>query len=81
MSATKRVHYLVASDVAARFNAIFKGRDRNRVIERLMVQAINEREAEVVAAAKLVETDPEFAECREISAWADRRAVEALARS
>jgi len=81
MSATKRVLYSVNSEVASRFNAMFKGRDRSRVIERLMAQAIDEREAEVVAAAKLLEIDPAFAEYREISQWTDAQAVEVLARS
>ena len=52
MSATKRVLYSVNSEVASRFNATFKGRDRSRVIERFMVQAIDEREAEVVVGGE-----------------------------
>ncbi len=81
MSATKRVLYSVDAEVASRFNAMFKGRDRSRVIERFMVQAIDEREAEVVAAAKLLETDPAFTEYHEVSEWTDAQAVELLARS
>lgn len=81
MSATKRVLYSVDTEVAARFNAIFKGRDRSRVIERLMAQAISEREGEVVAAARLLETDEAFAEYREVSDWVDTHAVDTLARS
>jgi hypothetical protein len=61
LSATKRAVYSVDSDVAARFDATFKGRERSRAIERLMVRALAERESEVVAAASLVETNPAFA--------------------
>jgi hypothetical protein len=80
MPATKRVVYSVDSDVAARFVATFKGRDRSRAIERLMLRALGEREAEIVAAAKLVETDPSFAEAAAVSDWADAQAVDLLSR-
>jgi hypothetical protein len=81
MSATKRVIYSVDAEVASRFNALFKSSQRRRVIERLMIQAIDERESDVVAAARLLESDPDFAECREISEWTDAQAVDTLGRS
>jgi hypothetical protein len=80
MPPTKRVLYSVDSEVAARFEAAFKGRERSRAIERLMLRALGEREAEVVAAAKLVETDPSFAEAAAVSEWADAQAVDLLSR-
>jgi hypothetical protein len=80
MPPTKRVLYSVYSEVAARFEAAFKGRERSRAIERLMLRALGEREAEVVAAAKLVETDPSFAEAAAVSEWADAQAVDLLSR-
>lgn len=79
MPSTKRVLYSIHPEVVERFNALFKGRERSRVVERLMLQAINEREAEVVAAAKLIENDPAFAEYREVSEWVDAQAVDTLA--
>ena len=80
MPATKRVVYSVDSEVAARFGATFKGRERSRAIERLMLRALAERESEVAAAAKLVETDPSFAEAAAVSEWADAQAVDLLSR-
>lgn len=79
MPPTKRVLYSIDPEVVTRFHAIYKGRERSRAVERLMLQAINEREAEVAAAARLIETDPEFAEYRKLSAWADAQAVDTLA--
>lgn len=80
MPATKRVVYSIDSEVAARFEATFKGRERSRAIERLMVRALAERESEVVAAARLVETDPAFAEATAVSDWSDAQAADLLSR-
>ena len=66
--------------VAARFEAAFKGRDRSRAIERLMLCVLDEREAEVVAAAKLIEADPAFVEAAAVSKWSDAQAVDLLSR-
>jgi len=41
---------------------------------------VAEREAEAVAAAKLIETDPVFAKAVAASAWSDAQAVDRLAR-
>lgn len=79
MSSTKRVLYSIHPEVVERFNALFKGRERSRMVEKFMLQAINERAAEVVAAAKLIETDPAFAEYRDLSEWGDAQAVDTLA--
>ena len=80
MPGAKRVVYSVDSEVAARFEATFRGRERSRAIERLMRRALAERESEVVAAAKLVESDPAFAEAAAVSEWSDAQAVELLSR-
>jgi hypothetical protein len=80
MPATKRVVYSVDSEVAARFETAFKGRERSRAIERLMLRALIERERDVVAAARLVESDPSFAEAAAVSEWADAQAVDVLSR-
>ena len=79
MPITKRVLYSIHSEVLSRFNALFKGRERSRVIEQFMLKAISERENEVVAAAKLIETDPAFSQYREVSEWADAQAIDTLA--
>ena len=79
MPTTKRVLYSIHSEVVSRFNTLFKGRDRSRVVERLMIQAIEARENEVVAAAKLIETDPAFAHYRQVSEWVDAQATDTLA--
>ena len=80
MPITKRVLYSIHPEVLSRFNALFRGRERSRVVEQLMIKAINEREAEVVAAAKLIETDPAFSQYQEVSEWADAQAIDTLAR-
>jgi hypothetical protein len=80
MPATKRVLYSIHSDVLSRFNALYKGRDRSRMVEQFMLQAIEARASEVAAAAKLIERDPAFAEYQEVSEWADAQAVDTLAR-
>ena len=71
MSHTVRVLYSIRPELVSRFNAVFKGRERSRVVERLMERAIEERESEVVAAARLVETDPDFAPVRAVSSDVD----------
>src|SRR5271169_4313003 len=67
MAQTVRVLYSIRSDVLGRFNNMFKGRQRSRAIGQLMERAIAEREAEVVSAARQIETDPDFADVRAIS--------------
>ena len=76
MTRTVRVFYRIKPELLSRFNAVFKGRDRSRVIERLMERAIEEREAEVVAAVLLVETDPDFAPVRAVSDDVDSLSAE-----
>ena len=63
-----------------RVNALFAGRGRNRPVERLKERAIEEREDEVIAAARLIETDPGFIKLRAISEEVDRLAAETAAR-
>jgi quinol monooxygenase YgiN len=41
-----------------------------------VIQAIGARESQVVAAAKLLESDPDFAEYRVVSEWADAQALD-----
>ena len=81
MPTTKRVLYSIQSEVVSCFNTFFKGRDRSRVVQQLMIQAIEAREDEVVAAAKLIESDPALSEYRDVSVWADAQAIDTLAHS
>jgi len=60
----------------ARFNAALKSSAAERWTER----AIAEREDEVIAAALLIETDPDFARLRVISEEVDGLAAETAAR-
>ena len=76
---TIRVLYSINPELARRFNAVFKGRDRSRVVERLMERAIEERESEVVSAVRLVETDPDFAPARAVSDDVDALSAETAA--
>lgn len=79
MTRTIRVLYSIKPELVSRFNAVFKGRDRSRVVERLMERAIEEREAEVVAAVRLIETDPDFAPVRAVSDDVDALSAEMAA--
>ena len=79
MTQTVRVLYSIKPELVRRFNVLFKGRERSRVIERLMERAIEEREAEVVAAVRLVETDPDFAAVRAVSDDVDALSAETAA--
>ncbi len=80
MPATTRVLYSLNQDVVARFNRIYKGRERSRMVERFMVEAIDARENRVVAAAKLIASDPAFREYDDVADWADAQAIDTLAR-
>lgn len=80
MPTTKRVLYSIHAEVLSRFNALFNGRERSRMVEQFMLQAIDARANEVVAAVKKIESDPAFSEYHDVSEWADAQAVDTLAR-
>lgn len=80
MSATRRAVYSIRSEVLDRFNAAHQGRERSRVIERLMLRALEVEENEIAAAVAQIESDPELATYREVSDWADANAIDSLAR-
>jgi hypothetical protein len=80
MPATTRVLFSLNPDVVARFNRIYKGRERSRMVERFMIEAIDARENRVVAAAKLIASDPAFREYDDVADWADAQAIDTLAR-
>jgi hypothetical protein len=80
MSATKRAVYSIRSEVLDRFNAAYQGRERSRMIERLMLRALEAEENEIAAIASQIENDPDLATYREVSDWADANAADTLAR-
>lgn len=80
MPATKRAVYSIRSDILDRFNAAYQGRERSKMIERMMLRALDAEENEIAAAAAQIESDPELASYRETSDWADANAVDTFSR-
>jgi hypothetical protein len=80
MAQTVRVLYSIRPEILGRFNSVFKGWQRSRAIEQLMERAIAEREAEVVSAARRIDTDPDFADVRAISDEVDSLSAETAAK-
>ncbi len=76
MPTTKRVLYSIRSDVLERFNAIYKSTQRSKVIESLMLDAINSREDRVARAAAAIAEDAEaMRDHQETSAWVDAQSA------
>ena len=73
-----RVIYSIDQDVLSRFNARFSRNERSKVVERLMCQALEEKDRLLVEAIKRIESDPRFASIREVSDDIDRVAGEAV---
>ena len=80
MPAALRVLYSINPNVVAEFNKMYKGRERSKIVERMMLDAILARENDVVAAAKLIATDPAFREYDDVAEWANAHAIDILAR-
>ncbi|MEF3368023.1 hypothetical protein V3H18_15925 [Methylocystis sp. 9N] len=80
MPATKRAVYSIRSDILDRFNAAYQGRERSKMIERMMLRVLDAEENEIAAAAAQIESDPELASYRETSDWADANAVDTFSR-
>ncbi len=76
MPATRRAVYSIRADILDRFNAAYQGRERSKMIERMMLRALDAEENDIAAAAAQIEGDPELASCRETSDWADANAVD-----
>ena len=78
MPSTKRVLYSIRAEVLDRFNAAFKPTQRSKIIERLMLEAIEGREDRVARAAAAIAADPEASgEHRELSDWVDAQSAHA----
>ncbi len=80
MPATKRAVYSIRTDILDRFNAAYQGRERSRMIERMMLRALDAEENDIAAAAAQIEGDPELASYRETSDWSDANAVDTFSR-
>jgi len=79
---TARALFSVKDEVLARFRAIVPNRERSKVIESLMLKEIEVREGarerEIEQIARMVETDPAFAEVRGVAADVNAVAGDAI---
>jgi len=76
----KRVVFSIDADVLARFNRLYRPKQRSEVVERLMIQALEANAAEVGDAAMKIATDPSYREYDIVSDWADAQAIDTLSR-
>ncbi|MFM9976324.1 MAG: hypothetical protein ACKVON_17355 [Beijerinckiaceae bacterium] len=77
----QRAFYSINDDVLVRFNAIVPPRKRSGIVQLLMAKHVAEQELRITEAARLIETDPDFAKIRAVSGDADVMALEALTRN
>lgn len=76
MPTTKRVLYSIQADVLERFNAMYKATQRSKVIEKLMLEAIDSREDRVARAAAAIAADAAaMRDHRETSEWVDAQSA------
>ena len=73
-----RAIYSIDPEVLNRFNSTFRPRERSKIVEQLMRQALAKKERQLIAAVRLIESDPRFAAIREVSGDVDRIAGEAV---
>lgn len=74
-----RAIYTISDEVLHRFESLVpQPRERSRVVERLILNAIEDHERQLVEAAKRIETDSRFADVREVSIDVDSVAGEAI---
>ena len=78
MATASRAIYSINPDLLSRFNALFAPRERSKVVERLIGQALVERESGLLEAARKIESDPRFAAIRAVSDDIDRIAGQAV---
>lgn len=78
MATASRAIYSINPDLLSRFNAQFAPRERSKVVEQMIQRALTERESGLLAAARLIESDPRFAAIRAVSDDIDRIAGEAV---
>ena len=73
-----RAIYSIDPEVLNRFNSTFRPRERSKIVEQFMRQALAKKERQLIAAVRLIESDPRFAAIREVSGDVDRIAGEAV---
>jgi flagellar motor component MotA len=80
---TARVLFSINDEIMAMFRSVVPARERSKAIEKFMQEEVERREMErhqrIEQLAKLVETDPAYAEVRVVSESVDAVAGEALA--
>jgi len=79
---TARVLFSISDEVMAMFRTVVPARERSKTIERFMQEEINRREAQrdqrIEQLAKMVETDPAYADVCQVSESVDAVAGEAV---
>lgn len=79
---TARVLFSINDEIMAMFRSVVPARERSKTIERFMREEIERRETQrdqrIEQLARLVETDPAFAEVRAVSQAVDAIAGEAV---
>ena len=79
---TARILFSVKDEVLARFRAIVPTGERSKVIESFMLREIetreDAREREIEQIARMVESDPAFAEVRRVATDVDAVAGDAV---
>lgn len=79
---TTRVLFSINDEIMALFRTVVPARERSKTIERFMQEEVKRREAEreqrIEQLAKMVETDPAYADVRSVSRDVDAVAGEAV---
>lgn len=79
---TTRVLFSINDEIMALFRTVVPARERSKTIERFMQEEVERREAEreqrIEQLAKMVETDPAYADVRAASQDVDAVAGEAV---
>ena len=68
---TQRAFYSINDDVLERFNALVPPHRRSRTVQELIAKHVDEHDSKLIQAARLIETDPEYAGLKEVSEDAD----------
>ncbi len=72
-----RAIYSIDPSVLRQFNALFAPRERSRVVERLMLNELANRQQSVLDAIRKIKTDPRCASIAQVSNDMDALAGEA----
>ncbi|MBK7051799.1 MAG: hypothetical protein KBF98_12375 [Rhodoferax sp.] len=79
---TARVLFSINDEIMAMFRSVVPARERSKTIERFMQEEVERRETQrdqrIEQLAKMVETDPAYAEVRSVSETVDAVAGEAV---